>query len=89
MPTIAIFYGIIVQMYYNDHNPAHFHARYGNAKAVVRIPDGQTLAEALPPTAARLVGEWAVARRLELEANWQRGRTEAPFQKVASPDGQG
>jgi hypothetical protein len=31
MPTIAWFYGIAIQMYYNDHNPPHFHARYGNA----------------------------------------------------------
>jgi Domain of unknown function (DUF4160) len=89
MPTISIFYGIVITMYYNDHNPPHFHAKYGNAKALVRISDGQILRGALPPTAARLVRDWAVARRIELEANWERGRTEAPFQRVAGPDGQG
>jgi hypothetical protein len=36
MPTIAWFYGIMIQMFYNDHEPPHFHARYGRAKAIVR-----------------------------------------------------
>jgi hypothetical protein len=35
-PTIAYFYGIAIQMFYNDHSPPHFHARYGDAKALVR-----------------------------------------------------
>lgn len=33
MPTIVQFYGILIQMYYNDHSPPHFHVRYGNARA--------------------------------------------------------
>jgi hypothetical protein len=40
MPVIAEFYGIIIQMFWRDHNPPHFHARYGGAKAVFRISDG-------------------------------------------------
>jgi Domain of unknown function (DUF4160) len=40
MPTIAYFYGIMIQMYYDDHQPPHFHARYGDAKAIVRLSDG-------------------------------------------------
>jgi len=87
MPTIAWFYGIAIQMYYNDHNPPHFHARYGGAKAILRISDGEIIAGRLPPTAARLLKEWAVARRQELEHNWECGRTAQPMQKVAGPDG--
>jgi hypothetical protein len=37
MPTIAYFYGIAIQMFYDDHNPPHLHARYGRAKAVIRL----------------------------------------------------
>jgi hypothetical protein len=44
MPTIAYFYGIMIQMYYDDHQPPHFHARYGGAKAIVRLSDGEIIA---------------------------------------------
>jgi hypothetical protein len=37
MPTIAYFYGIAIQMFYDDHNPPHLHARYGRAKAVIGV----------------------------------------------------
>ena len=50
MPTIAWFYGIAIQMFYNDHQPPHFHARYGRAKAVVRLSDGEVIAGELPLT---------------------------------------
>jgi hypothetical protein len=67
MPTIAYFYGIAVQMFYGDHNPPHFRARYGRARALVRISDGKVISGELPPTATRLIRAWALARRRELE----------------------
>ena len=51
MPTIAAFHGILIQMYFDDHEPPHFHVRYGQAKAVMRISDGEVIAGELPPTA--------------------------------------
>ena len=63
MPTVAWFYGIAVAMYYNDHNPPHFHAQYGQSRAVIGIADGRVMAGSLPPTALRLVTEWALAHR--------------------------
>ena len=89
MPTVAYFYGIAISMYFNDHNPPHFHARYGRAKALFRIADGEVIAGELPATAERLCREWALARRLELEENWQRARTSEPLKRIAGPDGQG
>ena len=86
MPTIAVFYGIIIQMNYGDHNPPHFHARYGSAKALVRISDGEIIAGELPPTARRLVREWALARRSELEENWRRGLAHLMLERIAGPD---
>jgi hypothetical protein len=59
MPTIAWFYGILIQMHYDDHAPPHFHARYGGAKAMVGLSDGAIIAGELPPTAARMVRQWA------------------------------
>jgi hypothetical protein len=86
MPTIAYFYGIAIQMFYNDHGPAHLHARYGEAKAVVRLSDGAIIGGELPPLAGRLVRDWALARRSELEENWRRAREHLPLEKVAGPD---
>ena len=89
MPTISLFYGIVIQMFFDDHNPPHFHARYGNARALVRIADGTILAGELPPTAARLVRNWALSRRGELEQNWHRSISGQQLERIAGPDGQG
>ncbi len=89
MPTIAQFYGILVQMFFNDHNPPHFHVRYGNARAIVRISDGSIINGALPPTAARLVKDWTLLRQRELEQNWARARAMSALERIAGPDGQG
>ena len=86
MPTIAIFYGITIQMYWDDHNPPHFHARYGRAKAMIRISDGEVVSCELPPTATRMVREWALLRRAELEENWQRAINLKSLYKIAGPD---
>jgi len=87
MPTIAYFYGIAIQMFFDDHNPPHFHARYNRARALIRIADGEIISGELPLTAARLVKEWALARRTELEANWQRGLQHETMERIAGPDG--
>ena len=89
MPTIAWFYGISIQMFFNDHNPPHFHARYGRATALVGIADGKVIVGDLPPIAERLVREWTLAHRAELEDNWMRARAMRPLEKIAGPDGQG
>jgi hypothetical protein len=86
MPTIAFFYGIAIQMFYNDHSPPHLHARYGRAKAIVSLADGEIIAGELPPVAARLVREWVLARRAGLEENWRRARSHEPLERVAGPD---
>jgi hypothetical protein len=86
MPTIAVFYGIIIRMYWDDHNPPHFHASYGAAKALYRIADGKRIAGELPPTAERLVSDWAALRRGELDENWRRAINHEELLKIAGPD---
>ena len=86
MPTIAYFYGIAIQMFYNDHSPPHLHARYGRAKAIIRLSDGGIIAGELPPTAVHLVREWTLARRAELEENWRRARAHEALERIAGPD---
>jgi hypothetical protein len=52
----------------------------------VRLSDGEVIAGELPPTATRLVRQWALARRTELQDNWQRARNHLPLERVAGPD---
>ena len=89
MPIVAQFYGIVIAMFYDDHNPPHFHARYGQARALMRIEDGEILAGALPPMASRMVCDWALARHAELKENWRRASRHQELERIAGPDGQG
>lgn len=86
MPRISYFYGVAVSMFYNDHAPPHFHAQYQGFKAIVRIEDANVIAGALPPTAERLVREWAQLHRRELESNWARGEQDVPFERIPGLD---
>ena len=73
MPTISMFYGIVIRMYFFDdrqHHVAHVHAEYADHKATFTISDGALLAGALPPGKARLVQAWIEIHREELLANW-------------------
>ena len=59
MPEISRFYGIIIAMFYSEHNPPHFHARYGDKKAAILIKDLSVCEGSLPPRVLGLVIEWA------------------------------
>jgi hypothetical protein len=74
MPRIAQFFGIILTMYYEDHNPPHFHAEYGEYEAEVLISDGSIHEGELPRRAKALVFEWWGLHQDELAANWERCR---------------
>ena len=82
----AAFYGIAIAMYCNDHNPPHFHAQYGQSRAVIGIAGGRIIAGSLPPTALRLVREWALAHQAELDENWANARADRPLERIPGPD---
>jgi hypothetical protein len=79
VPTISVFYGIVIRMFVKDHPPPHFHALYGEHRARIAIGTGMPIDGELPPRAARLVHEWAELRRIELEANWERAERMEPL----------
>jgi hypothetical protein len=83
VPRISFFYGISVYMYWNEaqHARPHFHARYAGQAASVDL-DGNVIAGSLPRRAQALVGEWARLHRTELEANWERARSEQKLEPV-------
>ena len=72
MPEISRFFGIIVAMFFDEHSPPHFHARYGGAKASIEISSLRVLEGSLPPRVLGLVIEWASQHQGELLANWER-----------------
>jgi hypothetical protein len=74
LPTISMFFGILIAMYWREHGPPHFHAKYGGHEAIVDIETGDVLEGHLPPRAAMLVREWAQLHRDELRDNWHRCR---------------
>ena len=86
MPTIAWFYGIAIRMYYNDHPPPHFEAVYGEHEAMIALATGEVIEGRLPGTAARLVKQWALAHRDQLNSNWQRARAKLPLERIAGLD---
>nr|VFK39204.1 MAG: protein of unknown function (DUF4160) [Candidatus Kentron sp. SD] len=74
MPTISMFYGIIVSMYFFDnkkHNKPHIHAEYGEYTAVFSIEDGELLDGKLPNKKRRMVQGWIAIHEDELMANWK------------------
>lgn len=83
MPEVCRFYGIVITVYYNDHGPAHFHARYGDSQAVISIDSLTVLQGRLPPRARGLVVEWASLRQAELWAAWFAARSGEPISRIA------
>ena len=83
MPRIAEFYGIVIAMFYNDHEPPHFRASYGEFHANVAIDPPRVIAGSLPRRAVRLVLEWATLHRDELLEDWQRARQRRPLLTIA------
>lgn len=79
MPSICMFFGIVIYMYAEDHNPPHFHARYQSYKAAFDF-SGDMIAGILPVKQRKLVPAWAVMHADELEANWELvRRAEMPY----------
>jgi hypothetical protein len=70
MPTISTFYGIIIQIFWREHPPPHFHALYGEYEAQIDIRDLRVLRGSLPRRAMGLVLEWAAEHRDELMEDW-------------------
>ena len=70
MPEISRFLGIIIAMYYNDHAPSHFHAKYGDFEAVIVIETGEIIDGRLPPRVLGLVQEWREYHKDELDDDW-------------------
>jgi phosphomannomutase len=83
MPELSRFYGIVIRMFFDDHNPPHFHARYGGEEVVIGISTLAAIAGHLPPRAMGLVIEWASMHQDELMREWEKARD---FQSLGKID---
>ena len=73
MPTISMFFGIVVSLYFIDnrkHKHPHIHVKYQDSEAVISIPNGELLDGELPPAKMRLVLAWIEIHKDELMADW-------------------
>ena len=82
MPEICRFFSIIIKMYYDDHNPPHFHAEYQGLKAVFDIRTGQKTKGKFPKGETKLVEAWISMRQKELMANWRLLELDKELKKI-------
>jgi hypothetical protein len=82
VPKICEFFGIAIYMYFDDHPPPHFHARYAEFEAVIRIEDLSVQRGSLPPRALGLVVEWAKLHQPELTEAWARAQAGQVLSKI-------
>ncbi|HXM45643.1 MAG TPA: DUF4160 domain-containing protein [Bryobacteraceae bacterium] len=82
MPTISIFYGVLIRMFFNDHAPPHFHARYGEFEATIDIHTLSIKHGQLPRRALDLVLEWAMIHKAELLEDWRLCSEKTPPNKI-------
>ena len=82
MSEISRFLGIVIAMFYNDHEPAHFHAIYGEFEATIDIETGRLLQGNLPRRALTHVIEWLGLHKEELIENWKLARERQTLKKI-------
>jgi len=82
VPEISRFLGIVIAMYFKDHGPPHFHAKYGSQRATFSIIDLRLIEGKLPPRVVSLVLEWAFQHREELLENWTRAERKEDLHKI-------
>ena len=82
MPEISRFLGIIIYMYFNDHDPPHFQAKYNEYRGKVTINELQLIEGKLPKRVLAIVLEWAHSHRADLLENWESLKKEGKYRKI-------
>jgi len=82
MPTISQFFGIVIQMFWREHAPPHFHAMYGEHEASIDIRTMEVIRGSLPKRALNLAIEWAIEHRPELMEDWELCQTKQAPKRI-------
>jgi hypothetical protein len=83
MPTISIFFGIVIKMFFDDHNPPHLHAEHQGEMAVFDFRGNILVGNISSRTAVKLIREWIDLHNTELEENWADLQNGRGFRKIA------
>lgn len=83
MPEISRFLGLVIQMYLRDHDPPHFHVRYGSFRGRIGIAPVQPLGGDLPPRPLAMAMHWATLHEEELMDCWHRIQADKPPRRIA------
>jgi hypothetical protein len=83
MPELSRFLDISILMYFDDHNPPHFHVRYNDERALISISELKVLEGHLPARILGLVIEWAELHKDELMRDWDMVKTRGDYFKIA------
>ena len=82
MPAISIFFGIVIKMFYNEHEPAHFHAEYQGQRGKFDLAGRMVVGNIGSKTARRLIRQWTKEHEAEIRANWRRMKAGKPLEVI-------
>ena len=83
MPYVSMFFGIIIRMFHNEHNPPHSHAEYQGQKGFFDLNGNMIKGNMKSNTAKKLIKEWAILHREELLNNWDNAAQGGDIDKIA------
>lgn len=82
MPVVAIFFGIIIRMYYKEHEPRHFHAEHQSQQAKFDFDGHMIVGNITSANALKLIRQWAQLNRVALDANWANIVAGRPLERI-------
>jgi hypothetical protein len=85
MPVVSMFYGIVIYIFYDEHNPPHFHAEYAGHKALITMKDGTVKGE-MPKRALKLIFEWMEKHHDQLLEDWELSLKGQPLKSIEPLD---
>lgn len=82
MPIISVFFGIVIRMFYREHEPTHFHAEHAGQQAKFDFSGNVIAGEIRSRKALQRIRIWAERHRIELEANWEKMKVGQPLESI-------
>ena len=81
MPVISRYFGIIIYMYWRDHAPPHFHAKYAGEEVEIEIESGKVLGS-MNRRALKMIQEWSEANKAELLSDWKLAEEQKELKEI-------
>ncbi len=83
MPYVSMFFGIIIRMFHNEHNPPHFHAEYQGQRGIFDFGGNMLKGNMKSNTAKKLIQDWALLHQVELQGNWNKAVQNEQLDRIA------